>query len=91
MYQLSHIKPLIITSVFLNEQKSSNAAARRHVDPLGQSSYFTDHGFGLSLLQGGLSNQCLNKGVGELVYVVSGSDSVSLWLCFIDLLFEFTA
>lgn len=55
------------------------------MDPSGQSSYFPDP------LWGGMSDQCLNKGVGELVYVVSGSDSVSLWLCFIDLLLEFTA
>lgn len=61
------------------------------MDPSDQSSYFPNRGFGLSPLWGGMSDQCLNKGVGELVYVVSGSDSVSLWLCFIDLLFEFTA
>ncbi len=56
-----------------------------------KAAIFPDRDFGLSPLWRGLSDQCLNKGVGELVYVVSESDSVSLRLCFIDLLFEFTA
>lgn len=50
-----------------------------------KNSYFPDRGFGLSPLRGGMSDQCLNKGVGELVCDVSGSDTLNLLPFFIDL------
>lgn len=80
-----HSIKLIRTCAFLNEQRKSNAPATRHTPHQSlKSNYFPECGFGFSRLQEGLRDKCLNNVFERLVRVVSGCDSVSHCLCFID-------